>query len=170
LYYMVASFHDETPSITLSMPAIIQWREWNNKISAFLRYNKLHNHYKDLQNKDIPEDKREKIKFNINIAIERTVSELSLHILTKASTLASKNKESLSCIHSVSCLKQKKYISHIITHIKNNCTTDPISCKILSLGQESWWIKNNGTLIYPINSVAQYARKEEESLRWVKVK
>jgi hypothetical protein len=24
LYYMVASFHDETPKITLSMPAIIQ--------------------------------------------------------------------------------------------------------------------------------------------------
>jgi hypothetical protein len=168
LYYMVASFHDETPSITLSMPAIIQWREGNNKVSAFLRYDKLHKNYKDLEKKDIPDDKRKKIEYNIETA--RTVSELSLYILTKAATLASTNKEPLSCIHSVSCLKNKNYISQIITNIKDNCTNDLISCEILSLGQKSWWIKNNWTLIYPINSAAQYAWKEEKSLRWVTVK
>lgn len=170
LYYMVASFHDDTPSITLSMPAIIQWREGNNKISAFLWYDKLQKHYKELQKGDLEEDKRQKIELQIDMAIERTVSELSLHILTKASELSTKQKDPGSCIHSVSCLKNKWYISTVIKEIKNNCTKDSISCEILSIGQRSWWIKDSGTLTYPVNGTATYAWRAEKELRWVKVK
>ena len=170
LYYMVASFHDDTPFITVSMPAIIQWREWNNKISAFLWYDKLQNNRKDLKVENLSDDKRKKIELQIDLAVERMVSELSLHILTKASESSKKQKDSESCSHSISCLKNKWYISTVIQEIKNSCTTDSISCEILSIGQKSWRIKNNGSLIYPLSNVATYAWRAEKWLRWVKVK
>ncbi len=170
LYYMVASFHDETPSITLSMPAIIQWREGNNKISAFLWYDKLQKHYKDLERKDLEDDKRKKTEFQVDVAIERMVSELSLHILTQASELSAQQEDAESCRQSVSCLKEKKYITTILNNIKNNCSKDRISCEILSIGQQSWRIKDSGSLQYPINGTATYAWRAEKWLRWVKVK
>lgn len=170
LYYMVASFHDETPSITLSMPAIIQWREWNNKISAFLRYDKLHNHYKDLKKKEIPDDKRAKIEENIDTAMKKMVSEFSLHILTRASELWKSRKLSTNCTHSIACLKENNLISEIITQIKNTCKTDTISCEILSLWIQSEWIKNNWTLIYPVDLGMKYSWKEDKNIWWVKVK
>jgi hypothetical protein len=71
------------------------------------------------------------------MAIERMVSELSLHILTKASEVSTKQKDPESCIHSISCLKNKQYISTIIREIKDNCVKDSISCEILSIGQKS---------------------------------
>ncbi len=169
LYYMVASFHDETPKITLSMPAIIQWREWNNKVSAFLRYDRLQNTYKELKKKDLPDDKYKQIENNVTTAIQKMVSEFSLHILTQATKLAIEKKASTSCIHSLSCLRANGYISSIISQIQSSCTTDQISCEILSIGKESDWIQNNGTLTHPDPSTT-YTRKENENLWWLSVK
>jgi len=169
LYYMVASFHDETPKITLSMPAIIQWREWNNKVSSFLRYDRLQNNYKELKKKDLPDDKRKQIEDNVSTALKKMVSEFSMHILTQATKLATEKKANNNCIHSTSCLKSNGYLSTIISQIQSSCTTDTVSCEILSIGQESNWIKSNGNLIHPDPSTT-YTRKEKENLWWVSVK
>lgn len=170
LYYMVASFHDETPSITLSMPAIIQWREWNNKISSFLWYDKLNKHYKDIKKTDLPNDKRIKIEWDIDTALKKMISEFSLHILAQASDLWKNKKLSNTCIKSVNCLKENNLISEVITTIKNNCKTDKISCEILSLWYELWWIKNNWTLIYPVDLGMKYGWKEDKNIWWVILK
>lgn len=107
LYYMVASFHDDTPKITLSMPAIMQGREGNNKISAFLWYDRLQNNYKEMNKKDIPDDKYEQLKNNVTTATQKMVSEFALYMLTKATTKAIAQKETPSCAHSLTCLEDK---------------------------------------------------------------
>jgi hypothetical protein len=169
LYYMVASFHDETPKITLSMPAIIQWREGNNKISAFLRYDRLQNNYKELKNKDLPDDKYKQLEANVTTAIQKMVSEFSMYILSQSTKLAIDKKANESCIHSASCLKSNWYISTVIDQIESSCSKDHIACEILSIGKESGWIKWNGTLIHPDKSM-EYSRKETDQLWWVNIK
>ncbi len=169
LYYMVASFHDETPKITLSMPAIIQWRNGNNKVSAFLRYDRLQNNYKNLKNKDLPDDKRKQIEDNVTTAIQKMVSEFSMYILTESTKLAIEKKANKACIHSTSCLKDNWYISTVISQIESSCSKDQISCEFLLIGKKSGWIKSNGTLTHP-DKVMEYSRKEKDNLWWVEAK
>ena len=170
LYYMVASFHDETPKITLSMPAIIEWREWNNKISAFLRYDRLQNNYKELADKDLTDDRRKQIEDNVNLALQKMVSELSLHILSKASLLAKEKKETDLCIYSNNCLRKNWYINNVISEIKTNCNKDKISCEILSLWEKSKRIKKSWELVYPISKDMEYAWDQKKSVWWIKIK
>ena len=164
LYYMVASFHDQTPLITVSMPAIIQWRDWNNKISAFLRYDRLQNNYQELKKKDLPDDKYKQIEKSVDTAIKKMVSEFSLYILTQASMLWTSKKLSNECIQSLSCLQKNNLISESIAQIKNNCMTDKISCEILSLWTQLWWIKNNWTLVYPVDLGMKYNRNTKQAI------
>lgn len=50
LYYMIAAFHDDVPSITLSMPAIIRSRNGDHMTSANLWYDKFQNSLQEYNN------------------------------------------------------------------------------------------------------------------------
>lgn len=162
LYYMVASFHDHTPSITVSMPAIIQWKDGNNKISAFLWYDRLQNNYKELKKTDLPDDKRKQIEDTVKTAIKKMSTEFSLFILTQATKLATEKKANESCIHSTSCLTNQGYIATAIRQITANCTTDKLSCEILHIGQDAGFIIS--TSIISPDQTMHYIRKPEDNI------
>lgn len=166
LYYMIASFHDNTPLITLSMPAIILWREGNHKTSSFLRYDRLHTAYKQLKdNKN--SDEQDNIQTTIDKSLKEMVSEYSLHIIDQAMLLAEKDSLPPSCLHSLSCLQTKKYITHIINTITQNCSSDKISCEIMDLGKEYGRISSSWILIYPSDDTMIYSWDEEKSQWWI---
>jgi hypothetical protein len=54
--------------------------------------------------------------------------------------------------------------------VKNSCKNDSISCEILSIGNQSWWIKNNWDLIYSIDWGIDYNWEKDKKIRWVKRK
>ena len=169
LYYMVASFHDNTPLITLSMPAIIIGRDGHHKTSAFLRYDRLQSLYKALQ-EEINNDERKNIESTIDKSLKEMISEYSLYIINQAMSLAENNSRPLSCLYSLSCLQNNNYITQAFNKITKNCSSDPISCEIINLGRKNKRIYPSGVLIYPSDDTMIYSRDEKNNQWWIKKK
>lgn len=165
LYYMVASFHDEVPLITLSMPAIMMGRDGNHKTSAFLRYNRLQSTYKEYDVQDHPHDQRKNLEDIMDKALKESVSEFSLYLITTAYDRAGER-----CERDVDCLTRGWYIARAIQEITKNCNSDQISCEILDMGVRGGWISRDGHLIYPSSDEFTYAWVEDKEVWWVKRK
>lgn len=166
LYYMVASFHDNIPLMTLSMPAIIIWREGNHKTSAYLRYDRLQSAYNQIkQTSNI--DEQNNIQSLIDKSLKEMISEYSLYIINQSMKSAEKDNISTDCLHSLSCLQNNNYITHTIDSITKNCNSDRISCEIINLGKEYKRISSSEKLIYPSDKTMIYARDEENNKWWI---
>ena len=79
---MVASFHDDVPGITVSMPAIVRGRAGDNLVSANIRYDRFqnaNNQYKKL--KDKKGDESQELEKTMDNAIKKAVSEISIYII-----------------------------------------------------------------------------------------
>lgn len=150
-YYKIASFHNDVPGITASMPALISSKQWDHKTSAYLRYDKLQNAlYTYEQEKNLESDKVASLENTITKSLQKTVSEYNLHILEQA------NANNHQC-HTLHCLKQD--IQRFIQEQEQQCHATPIDCQILALGQQQQWIHKNGTLTSPISGMI-YTYKE----------
>lgn len=169
LYYMVASFHDNIPLMTISMPAIIIGRDGKHKTSAFLRYDRLQSAYNRLE-KTINTDEQNNIQSLIDKSLKEMVSEYSLHIIDQAMSLAKNDSLPPSCLHSLSCLQNNNYITHTIDSITKNCNSDNISCQIINLGKEYKRINDSWNLIYPSDTTMIYSRDQEINQWWIKKK
>lgn len=83
LYYMVASFHDDVPSITVAMPAIIRGQVGDNFTSASLRYDRYHNvlaQYKQLEDKN--SDEAKELEKLITNSMNKSIGEISMWLLS----------------------------------------------------------------------------------------
>lgn len=167
LYYKVASFHDDIPAITSSMPAIIEWNEGNHKISAYLRYdqfsNSIHNYSNNKEN--LREDELNSLERTMKKSLEKTGEEFNLYLLDEASALALEDNNN-DCATSKNCLEQQSYLQNTIRRIEDNCTLDPIACEILAIGKENDRISSS--TIYPTHPDKSYIWNTETGERDIK--
>ena len=174
LYYKVASFHDDVPAITSSMPAIIQGKEGNNKTSAYLRYDQWSsaaNKYKNKEN--LNADEIASLESSMDKSLKKMVSEYSLYLLNQASMLSQQQWGEESCSTDYSCLQSQWYLKQSIQTINTTCTTNPIDCIILSRWEKKKWITPNGILSYPDQQQSInlfYIWDEEKSLREIQTR
>lgn len=163
-YYKVASFHDDVPAITISMPALIEGKEWNNKISAYLWYdNYQRNLLQYTSDKKLEQDEITNLESTMEKAIQKMIVEYSLYILTQATEQAKFQEEDISCQHDISCLERKWYNKNIIKDIINNCKENQIDCEIISFGIDRQLITPSWKLIGIDNM--RYLRDREKWLR-----
>lgn len=167
LYYKVASFHDDVPQITSSMPAIIEGEEGNNKTSAYLWYDKFYNAASKLENtENLNPDEISSLESTIEKALQKMVSEYSLYLLSQSSEQAKNNWKKASCYQSMQCLQSQWYINNTITSIIQNCSnTNTIDCHIIAIAEENKRIQTNGKLTNPEWWNVQYSWDIENSLR-----
>lgn len=148
-YYKVASFHDDVPVITTSMPAIIEGKEGNNKISAYLRYDKFYNAATKLENKELNPDEIASLESNVAKALQKMVSEYALYLLSQATEQAKIEWKEESCYTTIDCLQQQWYLTTAIENILQTCITNTIDCHIIAIAEEHKRIQSHGKLIYP---------------------
>jgi hypothetical protein len=150
---MVASFHDDVPGITLSMPAIIRGRAWDNLISATIRYDRFQYAVRQYNNiKDKNNDEAKSIQQTIKNTIKKSVSEISLYILSKTYPHGTQH------IKPVEVADTLKIIAH-------TCDTEQNMCNIIVYGLQQGWIKNNGVLIYPLEDTMRYTWDNKKNIR-----
>ncbi len=163
LYYKVASFHDDVPSITSSMPAIILGSVWDHQTSAYLWYDNLQNNLSKIQNwKKYTNEEEKNLEDALTKALQKSVSEYSLHILDEASKLAITAWAENVNAYNQSYLYNQWYIKTIIQKEFSDCTPQDIDCSIIRLGQQQWRIQTNGVLTYSDPSY-HYIRDEKKS-------
>lgn len=106
LYYKVASFHDDVPMITASMPAIIEGKEGNNKTSAYLRYDQWSSAGEKYKNKkNLNADEIASLEASMDKSLKKMVSEFSLYLLSQATSLAEEQGREESCTIDYTCLQ-----------------------------------------------------------------
>jgi hypothetical protein len=157
-YYMVASFHDDIPGITIAMPAIVLGRAGENLLSATIWYDRFQNAMNQLKKiKDKQSDESKEIEKTIDTSIKKAVSEISLHILQAT------YPDGLWTGENISTTK----ISNTIKNIISQCDQNKAWCEILLYGLQQWWIQKDGILIYPIDDTMKYGWRTDRNIRWL---
>ena len=165
LYYKIASFHDDVPLITSSMPALIQWKDGNNKTSAYLRYDQFSSAANKYNNKEnLNPDEISSLESSMDKSIKKMVSEYSLYILWQASTLAQEKWVEESCYHKLSCLESQSYIQNIIISTEKQCKNNKIDCDIINYGKKNKWITDKKLNYYDKNTSLDYKRNIDKNL------
>lgn len=172
LYYKVASFHDNIPTITSSMPIIITGKEWNNKTSSYLWYDQLQNSIVKYSNKEnLNPDEITSLESNIEKISQKMISDYSLYLLEQAAIRAQEQWREQSCYHDVDCLQKAWIINNVIDSIMQNCTNNAIDCEIIRFWKEAGRITSNGKLIHPDTERSLiYQWDEENTQRWIFIK
>lgn len=88
-YYKVASFHQDSPQITSSMPAILRSRQGEHLISAQLWFDRA---------SSLSDSTDETLVASYTRALHKAIQSLQLHILTTA------NESDTSCQHDYQCM------------------------------------------------------------------
>ncbi len=167
-YYKVAAFHDNVAAITKSMPALIEGKIGNNKISAYLWYDQWSSAMEKYNNnKNLNPDEIASLESTMEKAFQKMVSEYSLYLITQASHSAGEQGESQECQQTLACLQKNWYIKQQLTAVEQNCanSTD-IDCQIVRYGKEKKWIQSNGVLISP-DQKSSYIRKDDKFTQWL---
>ena len=165
LYYKVASFHDDVPAITSSMPILIEGKEWNNKTSAYLWYDQFNNAMTKYKNKEnLNPDEISNLESSMDKSLQKMVSEYSLYLLNQASKKAKDDGKLETCYTTQPCLQP--YIANILNSLANQCQHNSIDCQIISYWKERKRIDNKGNLSYPWD--LQYKWNNEKNNREIK--
>lgn len=156
LYYKVAAMHDEVPSITSAMPAIIQSNQWDYLTSASIRYDRFQESKKQYQQEsqqhNRSDDKLYQFKKETEHSLQKTVQQTLLYILSLT------YPRWLSDIHSII---NNKDINTTISTILQNCTQDPLLCELIQLSLQSWAISQTGSII-----TLWWYQRDTDTWRW----
>ena len=162
-FYEVAGQHDDAPLLAAQMSAIVLGRLGQHLTSASAWYDKyLTALTREIETGEIPESDNPYVKEDSTHFFHKALFEFSLHLIAQTDSALDITTAGEDCLHDIQCLITDGHITKTIIDLQQDCTTMTqqsattlfMQCDLLAYGLQKWYLKRDGSMVYPFNDNA----------------